>query len=335
MDLDEKILLSYLSGECTERQLEEIGKWLDESPDNASRLFGLKLALELPQRERFEDGALIAAAEKNVMERIARREDALRRDAGRLRRRGRILRLAWAAAAAAVIIAGIFLFRDDFRANDMVRIAVAPDGDVREISLPDGSRVWLNQASRIEYASDFGHSARSLYLDGECYFEVARDESSPFVVESPAMRVTVLGTTFNMSSRVADTTAAVTLITGSVEVRGNRGGGQIVLTPGQKAQIDIVSKHMTVSTVDAKLDAVWHDNLIPFRNASIIDIAKSLEQLYDVKISLARDLDPDRRYSGVIHRQNSISEVLDLLKNTIPISYETAGNTITISGFSD
>lgn len=332
MELDDKTLRNYLSGECTERQWEAIGRWLDESPENASRLFGLQLALELPQMRAFEEGSVVSAAEKSVLSRIGRVEEASRREAGRRRRRKIAWRWAFGAAAAALIAVGVFVFREGFTSRGMVRIAVAHDGEVKEISLPDGSKVWLNRASRIEYAAGFGRAQRSLHLDGEGYFEVARDDTSPFEVTTPAMRVRVLGTSFNLSSRAADTTSTVTLLTGSVEVRGNRGEGQIALSPGQKAEIDLVAKRMTVRVVDAGLDAIWHDNLIPFRDASISQIARSLELLYDVKIMLGGDLDSGRRYSGVVPRRNTVTDVLESLTNTIPITYSAAGDTILLSG---
>ena len=88
---------------------------------------------------------------------------------------------------------------------------------------------------------------------------------------------------------------------------------------------------MTVKQVDAKLDAVWHDNLIPFQKADIFTITKALERFYDVKIILSPDIQADKTYSGVLKKKSNIESVLKSLQNSIPIDYKIVGNNIFIS----
>jgi len=86
-----------------------------------------------------------------------------------------------------------------------------------------------------------------------------------------------------------------------------------------------------VKQVDAKLDAVWHDNLIPFQKADIFNITRTLERFYDVKIILSPDIQLDKPYSGVVKKKSDIESVLKSLQNTIPIDYKIVGNNIFIS----
>lgn len=106
---------------------------------------------------------------------------------------------------------------------------------------------------------------------------------------------------------------------------------QIILTPGQRAELNKNNGRLTVKQVDAKLDAVWHDNLIPFQKADIFTITKALERFYDVKIILSPDIQTGKTYSGVLKRKSNIESVLKSLQNSIPIDYKIVGNNIFIS----
>lgn len=145
------------------------------------------------------------------------------------------------------------------------------------------------------------------------------------------MRVRVLGTIFNFKCNKSCRIAEATLIEGEIEVKGNREEGQIILTPGQRAELNKNNGRLTVKQVDAKLDAVWHDNLIPFQKADIFTIAKALERFYDVKIILSPDIQANRTYSGVLRKKSNIESVLKSLQNSIPIDYKIVGNNIFIS----
>ena len=204
-------------------------------------------------------------------------------------------------------------------------------GQKANLTLPDGTKVWLNSATHLSYDAEYNKSDRKIYLDGEAYFEVTKNRYKPFTVESDAMRVRVLGTTFNFKCDKRCRIAEATLIEGEIEVKGNKDEGQIVLAPGQRAELNRNSGRLTVKQVDAKLDAVWRDNLIPFNKANIFAITKALERFYDVKIILSPDIRSDKTYSGVLKKKATIESVLKSLQNSIPIEYKIVGNNIFIS----
>ena len=203
--------------------------------------------------------------------------------------------------------------------------------ETRNVILPDGSSVLLNRHSSLSYPKRFKSDNREVQLTGEAYFEVTKNRHKPFTVQSDAMRVRVLGTTFNFKSDKSCRVAEATLIEGEIEVKGNKEEGQIILAPGQRAELNKKSGRLTVKQVDAKLDAVWHDNLIPFQKADIFTITKALERFYDVKIILSPDIRADKTYSGVLRRKSTIDSVLTSLQNSIPIDYKIVGSNIFIS----
>ena len=161
-----------------------------------------------------------------------------------------------------------------------------------------------------------------VYLDGEAYFEVARNHEKPFMVKSPAMDVRVLGTSFNIKCRPDNSFAETTLIEGEVEVKDKSDKGRITLLPGQKAVLNRVTGRMQVKQVDPKMEIVWHNDLIPFDKSSIFQIAAALERFYGVKIILSPDVDSTNTYSGVLKKKDNIESVLNSLRNSIPFNYK-------------
>lgn len=160
---------------------------------------------------------------------------------------------------------------------------------------------------------------------------VKHDKVNPFVVESEALQVKVLGTSFNFKNSRHSDSAEVSLLEGEVEVKGNAGEGMIILSPGQRAELDKVRGRLQVKEVDTDLDVVWHNDLIPFRKATLFYIIEVLERFYDVTIVAAPDLTITNTYSGVLRRKDSIESILMSLQHSIPIGFTIEGKTIYIT----
>lgn len=327
-NLREDILKKYLMGECSEDELNEVNAWIKESDENARQLFRMEEIYQLGKENPRVMKQQMLLAEKRLLKRIKKEENE----------RTRTLRMyLWMKYAAIVTIAlllgggaGYWFFQND---ADML-VAVANEGIVKEVTLPDGTRVWLNNSATLKYPREFSKDERSVHLEGEAYFKVTKNHQKPFIVESDAMRVKVLGTTFNFKSDPRCRVAEATLIEGEIEVKGKREEGQIILAPGQRAELNKSTGRLTVKQVDAKLDAVWHDDLIPFEKADIFTITKALERFYDVKIILSPDIRLDKTYSGVLKKKSNIESVLKSLQNSIPIDYKIVGSNIFISSAS-
>lgn len=326
-NLSDDILAKYLTGQCTEDEIIEVNVWMKESEENARQLFRMEEIYHLGRFEQHAGQQRMASAEKRLQKKL---DEEKRKQDGWLR----IHRWMRYAAAIAVILfmgggAGYWLYHHE--TEQQLLVAVAADGIVKEVMLPDGTKVWLNNLAILKYPRDFSEKERNVYLEGEAYFEVTKNRNKPFIVQSDAMRVRVLGTTFNFKSDKHCRIAEATLIEGEIEVKGNKEEGQIILAPGQRAELNKSNGRLTVKQVDAKLDAVWHDNLIPFRKADIFTITKALERFYDVKIILSPDIRAGKTYSGVLKRKSTIDSVLSSLQNSIPIDYKIVGNNIFIS----
>lgn len=311
--LNEDIIIRYLENRCSEEDFVLINEWMKESDENAGELFRMEEIYQLGKFP-FEEENLVVRAERRLGRRLEQ-ENQKKQEVFKLRS---VLRYAAAIVGVMVLAAGLaYWFRN--KAEELV-VASAAHGQVREMLLPDGTKVWLNQSSVLKYPRAFEGKERHVYLDGEAYFEVARNHEKPFMVKSPAMDVRVLGTSFNIKCRPDNSFAETTLIEGEVEVKDKSDKGRITLLPGQKAVLNRVTGRMQVKQVDPKMEIVWHNDLIPFEKSSIFQIAAALERFYGVKIILSPDVDSTNTYSGVLKKKDNIESVLNSLRNSIPFN---------------
>ena len=324
--LNDNLLRKFLNGDCTEDELREVHAFIAASPENAEQLFRIEEMYHLGQFNEYSNPQRVARAEKQLEKKLTIEND-------QIRKRFHIRQwMRYAAIITVILITGATVYFLH-QSNDMseLLVASASKGTTKKITLPDGTKVWLNNGSTLKYPANFSESERKVYLDGEAYFEVTKDRKKPFISESEAMCVKVLGTHFNLRSSTKLRIVEATLLEGEIEVKGNNDEGMIILSPGQRAELNKATGRMIVKQVDAKLDVVWHNNMIPFDKADIFDISKTLERFYGVKIILSPDIRANKTYSGVLKRKATIDSVLNSLQNSIPIKYKIAGNNIFIS----
>jgi transmembrane sensor len=311
---DESVIMRFLTGDCTDSELEELRNWISSSEENAAELFRLEESYRrmygLTMSGRETEKALLrvhADIDRNTL-----RKTAI----------FKIMRYAASLLVVALISTGIWYWGSHTNGSAAAEyiIAKASMHAPREITLCDSSHVWLNAGSSLKYPKTFAGDERRVELQGEGYFEIAKNKAKPFVVSGGMVEVKVLGTVFNFNVNSDRKIAEVSLIKGSVEVAEHLGSGRVMLLPGQKARVDCETGRMLVQDADVRLDAVWHNSLIPFYNANVRQIANTLEQLYDVDIEIDPNIDNMRTYSGQITHKQDIDSVLKLLENTLPIA---------------
>lgn len=267
------------------------------------------------------------ARKKRMKEKILNRIDA-QEDAERMfRKRKKRISVLLSSCAAAVILAvvTISLLLPDGR-KELEYEVVADRGQKSSVTLPDGSRVWLNSASRICYSSDFNRNRRDIVLEGEAYFEVAKNEKIPFIVYASGMSVRAVGTEFNVRNYPEEGEVRATLVEGQVIASAN--GESASLRYGQEAVLDKSSGIMSSG------QAADLNHLVPWRKSEILLSGESLEKLsgvlsrlYNVDIVFEDERIKEYTYTGLI-RNNSLQNVLELISNTSPVKYEMNGDCI-------
>lgn len=207
---------------------------------------------------------------------------------------------------------------------------IIPRGGEYQLTLADGSRVWLNSGTRLRYPVNFIGEKREVYLEGEAYFEVTRSEK-PFVVHGGGQNVRVLGTSFNVMAYRDEPKVQTTLVTGSVRVTlDEQSGKTVLLTPGQQAELDKNSGDITMRVVNVENYTGWKDKLFIFDEEDLETMMRKLARWYDVDISIETPDLREKIFYGVIRKYENISKILDMLKKTQNIDYSIQGKKIVI-----
>lgn len=199
---------------------------------------------------------------------------------------------------------------------------VIPRGGQYQLTLPDGSKVWLNAASSIRYPVTFVGNERRVELTGEAYFEVAKDGRKPFHVVTPTQDVEVLGTHFNVNAYSNEPSTKTTLLEGAVKVTpaiGNRQSAKnaersVVLKPGEQSELSGASSPLAINySPDLEQTMAWKNGFILFNKADIKSIMRQVERWYNVDVVFEGDI-PQRTFTGGIARSARLSELLRLFE---------------------
>ena len=180
-----------------------------------------------------------------------------------------------------------------------------------EVTLCDGTRVWLNANSELEYPSAFAAGSREVALRGEAYFEVAKDAARPFVVRTPSARVEVLGTSFNVLAPSAEECVA-TLVEGRVRLADSL-RNEITLSPGQQASLS-ASGAWRVREVDTRYYTAWRDGLFAFKDCSLREIVTTLSSWYRVSFLFSDNELSRLTYTTMIRRYDRVDSVIRILE---------------------
>lgn len=185
-----------------------------------------------------------------------------------------------------------------------------PRGGQYQVVLPDGTKVWLNAATSLRFPTKFSATERTVYLDGEAYFEVAHNKNSPFRVALNGQQVEVLGTHFNVMAYKDESTIRTTLLEGSVKLTAPV--GSILLQPGEQGYI-AKSSAFTRENVDVTIVTAWKDGLFKFNGINMRTLMRQISRWYDIEIEYEPGVKDDVVF-GAISRTSDLSKLLHVLE---------------------
>lgn len=239
--------------------------------------------------------------------------------------------------------------REEARARQ--NIVGTEKGSRSKLTLPDGSRVWLNGDSRISYGASFGKNNRELTLTGEAYFDVAGDPNHPMIIRTAAVTIRVLGTAFNVRAYPEEKTTATTLVQGKVQVSvNNKKELSYMLAPDEKLIVkndsglpdktnekqskkeppEDITKIKIVKTDAIPPEAQWIKNKLVFVDQPLHEVANILSSWYGMSVIVQGGGEKARHYTGIFENQ-SIQSVMESLKVAGGFSYSMKNDTILIA----
>jgi len=218
-------------------------------------------------------------------------------------------------------------------------------GETYATELSDGTKVWLNSQSTLRYPITFTGDVRKVEITGEAYFEVAPSiamsangtkAKRPFVVSVNGMEVEVLGTHFNINSYADEPAMKTTLLEGKVRVRSAATSEQVILQPGQQANLNNKTQKLAkLYNVDIEQAVAWKNGYFQFNDADISTVMREIVRWFDVKVVYEGSV-PQRKFAGKIPKSSSLIQLLQILENmerlqTSPVQFKLQGNKIIVS----
>jgi ferric-dicitrate binding protein FerR (iron transport regulator) len=323
VSLIEKLLPGYLSDDLSDKDRAVIDGWRAESPENESIFIeslkawdAISLLKEMEQFDSFK-------ALKRVNTRLSEpKSEKIRILIQRVAAILLLPLLAWS---------GFLTLKNMSPSGEQVAMETvcSRPGMITQLALVDGTKVWLNSGSELQFPTRFNGEKREVRLKGEAYFEVTKNEKQPFRVNASELRVEVLGTSFNVVNFNDDDESEVVLVTGKVSLSSENGkirNDYGLMHPGQRAVYDKGNQKVITEEVEVDKYIAWHEGNLIFRDDPMDDVVKRLSRWFNVEFVIN---DPEIKnyiYKATFRNEN-LTQVLNLLRLSAPIDYRITERT--------
>lgn len=207
-----------------------------------------------------------------------------------------------------------------------------PRGGEYQVTLSDGTKVWLNAASSIRFPTAFRGADRQVQITGEVYFEVAHNETQPFKVTAGKSAIEVLGTHFNVNAYDDEVQVRTSLLEGSVKIAVIDQPDQQqmkILKPGQQARMTRSGRISVVNNIDTEEIMAWKNGLFVFKSTDLRSIMRQIARWYDIDIEYKDNV--GMQFTGQITRNNNVSKVLEMLELTEEVKFRVAGKKVIVA----
>lgn len=357
-NFDNNIIVRFLMNEVSKEDIRLLEDWISSDTEHFSYFEQIRDTWNSIELEKELDERSIHSDFSNVLNRIEDKPSNNNIFISNLRN----FNGSWFFKVAAVFILGFVVSWLIFeQSNPIVKSKTAynvietPKGSSTTINLPDGSKIWLNAGSKLRYPQEFSHDTRNVFLEGEAFFEVAKDKNRLFLVKTPDLTVKVFGTKFNVKSYPGDHTVETTLVEGSVSIQknldGKAAGKEIKMEPNQRIVLYKEIKKVTPSESQLKriknLPArkakfvlskriqtdrftSWKDGQLIIKSEPMIKLAVTLERRYNVKIHFEDEEIKQSRFTGTIENE-TIEQVMAAIKIAASFDYRIEEREIWIS----
>ena len=331
-DIVGEMITRYLTGEATAEQEKRLKDWIAENPENERLYLGYKKAFELskthynPHAPEILDIDLDKEWDQFLNNKKGEQTKTVTLSAPATASRRVWLRVA--AGVLLLLVAGTVI---NYFIGNRSQVILSTLDERREFTLPDGSRVTLNQYSELSYAKDFPETVRIVSLKGEAFFDVESQVGSPFAITAHDLEITVLGTSFNVQAYDRNQEIEVVVQTGTVELGHETDQELITLHAGEKGIYQKTNNLISKETNDDINFLSWKTRKITFVQEDLSTVAQTLSRIYQVNIYFSADILPTCEVTVTFDNQ-TLDAVLNVLRNTLDLSYQTDGDQIEITG---
>lgn len=245
----------------------------------------------------------------------------------------RISQIAAAILIPLLITTSIYLYNETKVADSKIMTISTGVGERANITLPDGTNVVVNTESTLSYTpSSFSKSERLIQFEGEAYFNVKKDPSTPFIIKTTDVKVEVLGTKFNLCARLADTLVELDLEQGSVLFSSLKSREECTVAPNQSVTMNKLTGKITLTSMtDNEIVSPWRRAELNFRNAPLKEVFSIIESTYGVTVTIQGKKKPtEELFTGTI-ADNNLVEAIEVLERSFHIKAKIVDKTITFT----
>jgi len=315
--MDKELLLRYIEGFASIEEKIEVTNWLDAHPDNMKEYLTLR---KLHDIMIWQQAATIKSEEKKNGKSSIQHLKSIYSE---------VLKIA---AVLLVAFLGSWYFFTEFRNQDSVVMQTlrVPAGQRAEITLVDGTKVWLNAKTTLLFPSRFTEKNREVKIDGEGFFEVTANKSQPFIVKTNRFDVKVWGTKFNLMAYSEKNIFETSLLEGSVEVMKSNDTQGVMIKPDER--ISFVNNQLVVAPIIYPNHFLWREGIISFNDESFPELVSKLELYFDMKVEVKNDKILDYRCTGKFRTKDGVEHILKVLQlsNKFSFKIDEKMNVITI-----
>lgn len=319
MDFDYRLLVKYLMGTLSPEEMDMVKAWRAETAENEeafSQLVKLHISWKFTQ---YNTSEYLDKAWERLNVRMKRRKQV------------QLARFVMRYAAVILLLVSCsFVGWNYWKPERDVTIIVRPSEKVRKIELADGSTVWLKSGSSLKIPETFAADNRKLSLQGEAFFDVAKNAQAPLYVSTDYVNIKVLGTTFNVKTNEKKQQVETVLASGKVALLDKKGKAVLNMSPGEKVTYHSGNNEYITEVVDVDICTAWRLNQLIFEDVTLREIANLLSAKFHVNINLESAKLARCKFRCVINEDESLEDVLKLLNFLAPIQYRIEGSEIFI-----
>lgn len=319
-----ELIIGYLQGNLSEKEIDLFYDWVNESASNKELFFEIKAMY---------DAGISLGNALNVDESWQRLLN--KKEKPQARRFSLWYRIASYVAVALIAVAvssTYFFFYPAKVESDLFTKYIGGDGlEADIVELPDGTQVCLGAKTNFYYDKNYGKSQRIVYLEGEAYFEVAKQKEKPFIVKTMEQDIEVLGTKFNVMAYPTDSLVITTLLEGSVRLMTLGGGRETILRPDQQFIYNRNRKTASLNYVDARQYTSWTTGYYYFSEQTLDAILDRLSHVYGAEFTVLSKSLNKRTFTGTFYRGESIKDIMEVINLSVPIKYKIDKRHVTIS----
>lgn len=318
-----ELIIGYLQGNLSEEKINLFYDWINESDSNKELFFEIKAMY---------DAGISLGKPLDVAESWQRLLN--KKEKTRSLRFNLWYKIASYAAVALIAVAVSSIFFLSYNKTDGGLYSKYIGGDGLEadvVELPDGTHVSLGSKTTFHYDKDFGKDKRIVYLEGEAYFDVAKQKDKPFIVKTAEQDIEALGTKFNVMAYPLDSLVITTLLEGSVRLTTENIAKQTILDPNHQFIYNRNSRSAYLQKVDAQQFISWTAGYYYFSEQSLLAILDRLSHVYGVQFAVNSETLNKRTFTGTFYRGQSIKDIMEIINLSIPIKYKIDDRHVTIS----